>query len=45
VVTQRQFNIISTKLHAMIEMRKDLEEKLQHYREVVADLEKQKVSG
>lgn len=45
VVTQRQFNIISTKLDAMIEMRKDLEEKLQHYREVVADLEKQKVSG
>ena len=43
-VTQRQFDIISTKLGAMIEMRKDLEEKLLHYREVVVDLEKQKVS-
>jgi DNA-binding transcriptional MerR regulator len=40
--TKRQYDIISTKLDAMIEMRKDLEEKLQHYREVVADLEKQK---
>lgn len=43
-VTQRQFDIISTKLDAMVEMRKDLEEKLEHYRQVVADLEKQKVS-
>jgi DNA-binding transcriptional MerR regulator len=43
-VTQRQFDIISTKLGAMIEMRKDLEEKLQHYHEVVADLEKQRAS-
>ncbi len=40
--TQLQFDIISTKLDAMIEMRKDLEEKLVHYREVIADLEKQK---
>lgn len=44
-VTQRQFDIISTKLDAMIEMQKDLEEKLVHYREVVADLDKQKVSS
>ncbi len=42
VVTKLQFDIISTKLDAMMEMRKDLEEKLLHYREVVADLEKQK---
>jgi DNA-binding transcriptional MerR regulator len=43
-VTQRQVDIISTKLDAMIEMRKDLDEKLVHYREVVVDLEKQRVS-
>jgi DNA-binding transcriptional MerR regulator len=43
-VTQRQFDIISTKLDAMVEMRKDLEEKLVHYREVVDDLAKQRVS-
>jgi DNA-binding transcriptional MerR regulator len=43
-VTQRQVDIISTKLDAMIEMRKDLDEKLVHYREVVVDLEKQRGS-
>ena len=41
-VTQRQFDIISTKLDAMVEMRADLEEKLKHYREVVSDLAKQR---
>ena len=44
-VTERQFDIISSKLDAMVEMRRDLEEKLQHWRDVVADLEKQKTSG
>ena len=43
-VTQRQFDIISAKLDAMIEMRKDLEEKLVHWREVVTDLEKQRTT-
>lgn len=41
-VTQRQFDIISQKLDAMVEMRKDLQEKLQHYRDVVAGLEKER---
>jgi DNA-binding transcriptional MerR regulator len=44
-VTQRQFDIISTKLDAMVEMRKDLEEKLAHWREIVADLEKQRTTS
>ena len=44
-VTQRQCDIISTKLDAMVDMRKDLEEKLLHYREVITDLEKQKISS
>jgi MerR family transcriptional regulator, repressor of the yfmOP operon len=44
-VTQRQFNIISTKLTAMVEMREDLESKLQRYREVVTELEKEKSGG
>jgi DNA-binding transcriptional MerR regulator len=39
-VTQRQHNIISAKLDAMIEMRKDLEEKLKHYDEVMEGLKK-----
>jgi DNA-binding transcriptional MerR regulator len=38
-VTQRQFNIITSKLTAMQEMRKDLEEKLARYKEVMKDLE------
>jgi DNA-binding transcriptional MerR regulator len=41
-VTERQTNIISTKLEAMIEMKKELEEKLLHYHEVMDDLEKQR---
>jgi DNA-binding transcriptional MerR regulator len=41
-VTQRQFDIISAKLAAMVEMREDLETKLQRYREVIADLEREK---
>jgi MerR family transcriptional regulator, repressor of the yfmOP operon len=40
-VTQRQYDIISTKLTAMQEMRKDLEEKLQRYRKVKSDLEQE----
>jgi DNA-binding transcriptional MerR regulator len=40
-VTKRQFDIISTKLDAMIEMRKDLEEKLAHYEKVYDDLKSQ----
>jgi DNA-binding transcriptional MerR regulator len=44
-VTQRQFSIISTKLDAMVEMRKDLEEKLARWREIVADLEKEKATS
>jgi DNA-binding transcriptional MerR regulator len=41
-VTQRQFDIISTKLQAMGEMREDLESKLHRYREIVDELEKEK---
>ena len=44
-VTQRQFDIISTKLDAMLEMQKDLEDKLQHYREVIAELERERAAG
>jgi DNA-binding transcriptional MerR regulator len=44
-VTQRQFDIISTKLQAMEEMREDLEAKLARYREVVAELENEKRSS
>jgi len=44
-VTQRQFNIISTKLTAMEEMRKDLKQKLQHYHEVMAGLEKERTEA
>lgn len=44
-VTARQFDIISTKIDAMLEMRKDLEEKLAHWRQVVADLEKHRSAG
>jgi DNA-binding transcriptional MerR regulator len=43
-VTQRQVDIITTKLDAMIEMQKDLVEKLEHYKQVVADLEKKKAT-
>jgi DNA-binding transcriptional MerR regulator len=38
-VTQRQFDIISAKLTAMQEMRKDLEEKLARWHQAVSELE------
>lgn len=38
-VTQRQFDIISSKLTAMIEMKKDLEERLERYHKTVSELE------
>jgi len=44
-ITRRQYNIISTKLDAMVEMRKDLEEKLKHYDEVMDNLGKEQVTG
>jgi DNA-binding transcriptional MerR regulator len=44
-VTKRQHDIISAKLDAMVEMRKDLEEKLTRYTTVLADLEKEKAGG
>jgi|SRR5690606_34832561 len=43
-VTQRQYDIISAKLDAMVEMRKDLEEKLQHYQKVLKELEEERES-
>jgi DNA-binding transcriptional MerR regulator len=44
-VTQRQFDIISSKLTAMEEMRKDLEEKLARYHQVVKDLEAERAGA
>ena len=41
-VTQRQYDIIASKLSAMEEMKTDLEAKHQRYREVIADLEKER---
>jgi DNA-binding transcriptional MerR regulator len=41
-VTQRQYDIIASKLTAMQEMREDLEAKLARWREVIADLEKER---
>ena len=41
-VTQRQDDIISHKLEAMGEMKKDLEEKLARYKETLAELERQR---
>jgi len=38
-VTQRQFDIISSKLAAMKDMKKDLEERLSRYRKNISDLE------
>ena len=38
-VTQRQFDIISSKLTTMIEMKKDLEERLERYHKTVSELE------
>jgi DNA-binding transcriptional MerR regulator len=40
-ITQRQHNIIAAKLDAMLEMRADLEEKLQRYKTTLADLQQQ----
>lgn len=40
-VTKRQYDIISTKLTAMLEMRDDLEEKLKRYEAIVVNLEKE----
>jgi DNA-binding transcriptional MerR regulator len=44
-VTQRQFDIINSKLTAMQEMRKDLEEKLERYHKVVKDLEAERAGA
>jgi len=44
-VTQRQFDIISTKLTAMQEMRKDLEEKIEHYHKVMKDLQAERAGA
>ena len=41
-VTRRQHDIISAKLTAMLEMKTDLEEKLQRYEGIRAELEKQR---
>jgi DNA-binding transcriptional MerR regulator len=41
-VTRRQHDIISAKLTAMLEMKRDLEEKLQRYGAALADLEKER---
>jgi MerR family transcriptional regulator, repressor of the yfmOP operon len=38
-VTQRQFDIISSKLTAMIDMKKDLEERLIRYHKTLSELE------
>ncbi len=38
-VTQRQHNIISSKLTAMLEMKKDLEERLERYNKNLEELE------
>jgi DNA-binding transcriptional MerR regulator len=44
-VTKRQHDIISTKLDAMIDMRKDLEEKLARWEKVYEDLKTQAHAG
>ena len=41
-VTKRQHGIISTKLEAMIEMKRDLEEKLERYEATLTELDAQK---
>ena len=41
-VTQRQYDIIASKLTAMAEMKTDLEAKLTRWRQVIADLEKER---
>lgn len=40
-VTERQFEIIGAKVNALLEMKKDLETKLQRYKTAVADLREQ----
>lgn len=40
-VTRRQYDIISAKLSAMLEMKKDLEEKLQRYQGFLTEMEQQ----
>ncbi len=40
-VTERQFEIIGTKVEALLEMKQDLEAKLQRYRTWVSDLREQ----
>jgi MerR family transcriptional regulator, repressor of the yfmOP operon len=44
-VTQRQYDIIASKLTAMEEMKSDLEGKLNRYREVIAGLEKERTGA
>ena len=44
-VTQRQYDIIASKLTAMAEMKTDLEAKLTRWREVIADLEKERAGA
>jgi MerR family transcriptional regulator, repressor of the yfmOP operon len=41
-VTQRQHDIISSKLEAMLEMRKDLEERIEHYNKVLEGLDQER---
>ena len=41
-ITRRQNEIISTKLAAMVEMKKELEERLQRAETILADLEKER---
>ena len=43
-VTQRQHDIISAKLKAMVEMKKDLDEKLERYNQRLAELEEMRVA-
>jgi DNA-binding transcriptional MerR regulator len=44
-VTQRQYDIISAKLDAMVEMKKDLEEKLERYKTMRSELEAQRLQA
>ncbi len=41
-VTQRQYDIIATKLTALLDMKRDLDEKLTRYRGTVSELEAQR---
>ena len=42
-VTQKQFDIINSKLSALLAMKQDLEERLQRAHDALADLEKQRL--